>query len=145
MKAGVLALLLLLALPAQAQMYKCKDARGVTRYSDKPMPDCPGQAVDIRAQPPVSGKIDTYGSDVGGAERDFQKRQQERDREAQAQAQAAEDQKRRCEQMRATYQRFISLNRVWKPGPNGERIYMDSATRDAKTAEMEAQIARECR
>ena len=32
--------LLALALPAQAQMYKCVDARGKTQYSDKPIPGC---------------------------------------------------------------------------------------------------------
>ena len=32
--------LLALALPAQAQMDKCVDARGKTQYSDKPIPGC---------------------------------------------------------------------------------------------------------
>ena len=35
-----LALLAALALPAQAQLYKCVDARGKTQYSDKPIPGC---------------------------------------------------------------------------------------------------------
>ena len=43
--------LLALALPAQAQMYKCVDARGKTQYSDKPIPGCRTEKT-IAAPPP---------------------------------------------------------------------------------------------
>ena len=43
--------LLALALPAQAQMYKCVDARGKTQYSDKPIPGCRTEKT-IEAPPP---------------------------------------------------------------------------------------------
>ena len=47
-------LLLFLAAPAvQAQMYKCVDERGKTRYSDKPIPDCKS-GVTITAPPKPS-------------------------------------------------------------------------------------------
>ena len=47
-------LLLLLAVPAvQAQMYKCVDERGKTRYSDKPFADCKSAAT-IAAPPKLS-------------------------------------------------------------------------------------------
>jgi len=44
-------LLLLLALPAHAQMYKCTEG-GRTRYSDKPISDCKNAE--------VKGKANTY-------------------------------------------------------------------------------------
>jgi len=135
---------LLAASSAQAQMYKCVDQRGVTRYADRPQPDCPGKEVDIRAQPPISGKLDDYHSDVNAAEGDFQKRRIEREHQEAAQAQAAAAHQQRCERMRAAFQRFITLRRVPAPGPNGERDYLDGATRDATTAQMEAQLKREC-
>ena len=54
MRALALAVLLLACAPAYAQMYKCVDSRGVTHYSDKPMPpSCKGGAVKIRATPPA--------------------------------------------------------------------------------------------
>ena len=136
--------LLLLALPAQAQMYKCKDARGVTRYSDKPQADCPGQEVDIRAQPPISGKLDDYGSDANAAERDFQKLRIEREREERSQAQADAARRQRCAQMRAEYEQFANARRVYAVDAKGERNAMDDADRDARGAQMKAQIAREC-
>ena len=50
MRRLALALLLAVALPAHAQMYKCVDARGVTHYTDKPLPGCKGGAVNIHGQ-----------------------------------------------------------------------------------------------
>ena len=40
MRTLAVALLLAVALPAQAQLYKCVDARGKIQYSDKPIPGC---------------------------------------------------------------------------------------------------------
>jgi hypothetical protein len=136
---------LVLALPAQAQMYKCVDARGVTQYSDKPRPECKGEEVDIRGQEPISGKIETSGSDLKAAEREFRQRQLQREREQQEQAKADEARSRRCGQLKAAYQRFTSMRRVPNPGPRGERDYLEASERDAKTAQMEAEIARTCR
>ena len=56
MKTLALAVLLLACAPAYAQIYKCVDERGVTHYSDKPMPpSCKGGVAKIRAAPPSSG------------------------------------------------------------------------------------------
>jgi len=46
-------LLLLLALPAHAQMYKCTDG-GKTRFSDKPFTDCKTQNQPVKVQPNVA-------------------------------------------------------------------------------------------
>ena len=54
MRTLALTVLLLACAPAYAQIYKCVDARGVTQYSDKPVPpSCKGGAVKIRATPPT--------------------------------------------------------------------------------------------
>src|SRR5205814_366739 len=56
MRTLALTVLLLACAPAYAQMYKCVDSRGVTHYSDKPLPpSCKGGAVKIRATPPAAG------------------------------------------------------------------------------------------
>jgi len=46
--------LLALALPAQAQMYKCVDARGKTQYSDKPIPGCRTEKTIAAPPPPAA-------------------------------------------------------------------------------------------
>ena len=54
MRTLALTVLLLGCAPAYAQMYKCVDQRGVTHYSDKPLPpSCKGGEVKIRATPPA--------------------------------------------------------------------------------------------
>jgi hypothetical protein len=56
MRTLALTALLLACAPAYAQIYKCVDARGVTHYSDKPMPpSCKGGVAKIRATPSPSG------------------------------------------------------------------------------------------
>ena len=50
-------LLLLLAVPAaQAQMYKCVDPSGKTRYSDKPITDCKNARTITTPAPPPAAK-----------------------------------------------------------------------------------------
>jgi len=126
-------------------MYKCVDAKGVTQYSDKPCAAGKGKEVDIRGQPPISGKLDSYGSDLGAAERDFRGRQQKREREEQQEAAAAAQRKSRCANLRAEHQRWTSVARVRVADSKGERRYMDDEERAAKIAQLEAGIARECR
>jgi hypothetical protein len=56
-----LALALLLVVPAaHAQMYKCVDPSGKTRYSDKPIADCKS-ATTITAPPPAPGAASASG------------------------------------------------------------------------------------
>lgn len=144
MRAGVLAILLL-ALPAQAQVYKCVDARGVTQYADKPCAGGKGREVDIQGQPPISGKVTPYGEDLKAAERDFQKREAQRERERRADAKADDARRRRCEKAQAERQRWISVGRVAVIDSKGERRYMDDNERAAKTAQLDSAIARDCR
>jgi hypothetical protein len=40
MRLIAMSVLLVFALPGQAELYKCVDARGKTHYSDQPMADC---------------------------------------------------------------------------------------------------------
>jgi hypothetical protein len=53
-------LLLALPLAAQAEMYQCRDARGVMQFSDKPLPGCKGRVIAKPAPPapvtPVAAK-----------------------------------------------------------------------------------------
>lgn len=139
------ALLLLYGFCAQAQMYKCVDAKGVTHYSDKPQPGCKSAEVDIRSQPPVSGQTAPRQEDFKAAERDFQRRQIQRGREEDAAAGRAELQKRRCATLHARLDMLTRFNIISKMNEKGERVYMDDATRDAQIAQLRTEIAQQCR
>ena len=143
--AALLAFALMLALPAQAQMYKCVDARGVTQYSDKPCPGGKGKEVDIRGQPPISGTLAPRGADTGAAETEFRRRQIERGREEEAAAARAEQQKRRCAELRSQLDLLTRVNTISRVNEKGERVYVDDATRNARLEQLRSEIARDCR
>ncbi len=48
----VLAVLLAAVPAAQAQLFKCVDAKGRTHYTDKPLPGCKGGPAEIKPPPP---------------------------------------------------------------------------------------------
>jgi len=56
------AALVVLALPAQAQMYKCVDEQGKVDYRDQSGSGC--KPVDIRASPPISGSLQRPAEDL---------------------------------------------------------------------------------
>jgi hypothetical protein len=131
---GAAILLVLGSSASFAQMYKCTDARGVTQYADKPCPDGKGKEVDIRGQPPISGKVTPYREDLKREEGDLQRRQAQREQERQADAKALEAQQRRCSALRGELQRTTSI-----------RHPADSVTHDNRIAALNAEIGRSCR
>lgn len=126
-------------------MYKCVDARGVTQYADKPCADGKGRAVEIRSQPPISGKLAPQGTDTRDAESEFQRRRIERGREEEAAAARAAEQKRRCASMHSQLDILTRFNTISKMNEKGERVYMDDATRNARLDQLKSEIARDCR
>ena len=135
----------LAALPVHAQMIKCVDERGVTHYTDKPRPGCKGGEVDIRSQPPISGKVPGGKQDLGAEERDFQRRQNQRGREEEAEAKRLADDKRRCASLRANLERYSAQRRIASIDAKGERVFMDDAKREAKLSQLNEEIAQKCR
>jgi hypothetical protein len=101
MRTLALTVLLLACAPAYAQIYKCVDERGVTHYSDKPLPPtCKGGTVKIRATPPSSG---TSTPSVPAA------------------AGTAADLNRRCARTKQEYTRMQPARRDGKPDENRDQ------------------------
>ncbi len=132
------------AAPVHAQVVKCVDASGVTHYTDKPPPGCKGGAVDIKAAPPISGKVQESKENVSDAEREFQRRRLDRERKEQQDASKLEAQKRRCTSMRADYQNLTSARRVVRTNEKGERVDVDAADVERRVAQLKAEISRSC-
>lgn len=134
----ILALALFLApAAAAAQMYKCVDARGVTTYSDKPCPDAKGAQVDIKGQPPISGKLQERKENLKREEAEFNRRQKARDREIEKDRAA---QQRRCNQLRQEQKRLAAARRPVQVDAKGQRSVMDDQARDKKLAELSDQL-----
>ena len=108
-------LLLPLLLPSGAagQVYKCRNERGATQYSDKPCPEgVKGGEVGIQGQPPIGGKLTPHKEDLAREERDFQRRQAQRAREEQQEARQVALARKRCDNLR---QQLARANAVRRP------------------------------
>ncbi len=138
------ALLLLGAFPLHAQMVKCVDERGVVHYTDKPRPGCKGGEVDIRGQPPISGKLQPRTLDPAREEREFQRRRIEGERQAKGEEREREMRRRRCATMHAELQRLESQRRVVSVNPQGERTFLDDGVRQQRIEQLRTEIARGC-
>jgi len=126
-----------------AEIYKCTDAQGRTRYGDKP---CAGDAVIItpEAAPPVSedaaGRMDKTQRLLRAYEAEHA---EERRKEAE---QKAEQEKRKRNCLRAqNYQRGVThASRVFRTDDNGQRVILTDKERAAAEAEARAGVARWC-
>ncbi len=130
----LLLFLLVIALPSYAQMYKCVDERGVTHYSDKPQAGCKGGKVDIQGSPPISGQVTPRApDDLARQNADFKRRQLE-----QEQAQATEKRalEQRCARLRQELAVLNAGTRIGRITPQGDRVYMEDATREARVAKV---------
>jgi hypothetical protein len=130
-------LLVAIAAPAQAQMYKCTNERGVVQYTDKPSAGC--KEVDIRPSPPISGALQSPSEDFARQEAEFRKRQI--DREA-SELEERKSQLDRCARMRRELALLNTSRRVVRIDERGEREFMDDSVRDQKVADLQREIAR---
>ena len=139
-------LVALLASGASAQtMYKCVDARGVTRYTDQPQPGCKGGEVKIQGQPPISGTLSPRRQDAGQEERDYQRRKMDEARIQEAQRNTAEKIDRQCEQLRAQLESLESGRRIVRFDDKGEPSYVEDDERNQRAAKLREEIAQKCR
>ena len=125
-------------------MYKCVDARGVTHYSEKPIPGCKGGEVDIQGQPPISGKLTPRKENLSRDEREFQRRRIAGEKSREAELRALDAQKRRCAGMQAELQRLESGRRLRRVDEKGERAFVEDAERERRAAQLRSEIAQKC-
>jgi hypothetical protein len=105
-KTTLLAAMLLVSFPCAAQMYKCVDKKGVTHYTDVPLPGCKGgEADDSRAR-------------------------------AQAEASLRAAAERRCSALRLEHARLSSASPLAQINADGERVYLPEELKDQRLAEV---------
>jgi hypothetical protein len=118
---------------AQASdVYKSKDTKGNTVYTDRPEV-LPAERLDVKTQ-----QTDTvearkrYEDEMKGAAADEAKSQSQKE----TAAQNAEDQVKRCKDARARYESYMNTRRLYEPGATeGERRYLNDAELDATRAD----------
>ena len=137
----VAAALLAFALPAQAQMYKCVDEHGRTRYSDQPALGC--KEVDIRPSPPLSGEVKAREENFAVQDAELKRRQLEREAAATKEREEREARESRCASLRREQTMLASGVRLSSLNAQGERVYMDDANRERRLGVL-AQDLRSC-
>ena len=137
MKACALALLVI-ALPAYAQMYKCVDERGATQYTDKPRPGCKPAA--IQGSPPISGEVRSRTEDFAGQDAALRRRQLEREAAEAQEREARQALVQRCAKLREDYGMLSSGTRVFTRNAQGERVFLDDAVREQRIARLQQEL-----
>ena len=138
MKWSAIVALLVFALPAQAQMYKCIDEHGKTRYSDQPAPGC--KEVDIRPSPPLSGEVKPREQNFAVQDAELKRRQLEREAAAAKEAKEREAREQQCARLRREQTILASGVRISSVNGQGDRVYMDDANRDRRLAELTQEL-----
>ena len=163
-----ISLVLCVALPASAQMYKWVDANGKVQYSDKPPPSNV-KTEKLRAPPPApvpsaapSGSA-AAGETKGGAPKDavksaprtaaeqeqaFRKRQLDaakaQDEEGQKQAEAR-DKAENCKRAKAALASLQIGGRQMRIDDKGERVFLEDQQIAQETAKAQQDVAAACK
>jgi len=143
-RATVLAgLALLVTTGTSAEIYKCTDAQGRTRYGDKP---CAGSSVIItpKAAPVVSedaaGRMDKTQRLLRAYEAEH-----EEVRRAEAEKKAEQEKRKRNCARAQSYERGVTrASRVYRTDDAGQRIDLTTEERAATEAKARAEVARWC-
>jgi len=145
---------LCLALPAQAEIYRYKDASGRTVISDQPPPGAaPARSYSGGATPATddastAAPAPAPAKSLADRDLEFKKRQQEkREAEEKAKKEAANKaaQKDNCDRARRQLQALESGERITTRDANGERAYLDDAQRAAEIDRARKYLAQTCK
>ena len=139
--AGLALLVTTTAVPAE--IYKCTDAQGRTRYGDKP---CTGTSVIITPKPAPVVSEDSIGR-MDKTQRLLRAYEAEHEevRRAKAEQKAEQEMRKRNCARAQSYERGVTrASRVYRTDDAGQRIDLTTEERAATEAEARAEVARWC-
>jgi len=158
-KVWLTGLLLALAAPAYAQLYKWVDAEGKVHYSDQPPPATATkeQKLNIRTtpqEPPAAAETEAKAAEAKPAaaattpaerEMEYRKRKVE---EEQKQQKAEAEQKanqENCVNAQRRARNYQEDGRIFTVDEKGERVYMDDEARIRNLRDAQLEIAKYCK
>lgn len=140
----MVALLLCVALAAQAEIYKCTDAQGKTQYSDA---DCGDDATLFvpEAAPAPAGDAQQRMDKTQRLLRAYEAENAERQR-AEAEARTAREQaSRKCEQARNRLRFVTEARALYRLDEDGNRVVFSFEEREQTEQQARAEMERWCR
>jgi hypothetical protein len=142
----VLLSLVLLSLPAAAQMYKWVDEKGVSHYSETPPPDGKATKIELKpatGSPPPVTESDWKQKELDARHQRIQKEQKDQQREAQDQNQAAA-RHNRCLEAQRRLDIMQTPAAVYHLNEKGEKVYYDDAQREREIVGLKANVKTYC-
>jgi hypothetical protein len=150
--AGLIAMGLLAAPGAHAQVFKCVDTGGKTVYSQSPCPSGAKSSVISReAPPPAEAPASKAGKPAASAadkEMDFRKRQQEREAADKKASDQAADEKRKqddCRRAREAVAQYDIGGRISRVDSKGERYFLDDSQIAQERAKSQQSVDQFCK
>jgi hypothetical protein len=144
MRASMVAQLLCVAVPAQAEIYKCTDAQGKTQYSDAPCGDDATLFVP-EAAPAPAGDAQQRMDKTQRLLRAYEAENAERQR-AEAEARTAREQaSRKCEQARNRLRFVTEARALYRLDEDGNRVVFSFEEREQSEQQARAEMERWCR
>ncbi len=138
-------MLLALAVPAMAQVYKWVDEKGVTHYGASPPQGKKAQEVEQRLANPAGAP--GTAAQPGWKEQDleFRKRRIESEQTEAKEKQRETSQREACKQARDRLALYKSARGSFHLDEKGERVWRSDAEHNASIARLEQQISERCR
>jgi len=134
-----------LLIPANAQVYKWVDEKGVTHYGERPPQGKKAQEVEQRlANPgPAPGKA----AQPGWKEQDleFRRRRIETEQTEAKDKQQESSQRQACKQARDRLALYKSARGSFHLDEKGERVWHSDAEHNASIARLDQQVSERCR
>jgi hypothetical protein len=136
------------AVAQESSVYKWVDAQGVPHYSDQPPMDADSTELAIRFRRTDNGTLQASAKAKSELEAAAEFREGQ---EADANAAAEADRRRllaerasNCKMSRDRVAKYSTAMRLYRPGPNGERVYLTSEELDAERADASRAVDQWC-
>ena len=136
------------AVAQEASVYRWVDAQGIVHYSDQPAADSSAEELPIRYRKTDRGALQARLKAKSELEEAGNVREgQESDADAAAEADRQKvlaEREATCKSARDRVAKYTNALRLYKPGPNGERVYLTSEELDVERADANRAVEQWC-
>lgn len=130
-----------------SDIYKSIDEDGNVRYRDRPSGAATEEVVPITYKRSNTAAVQRQRQSFADAEKARREQRSAADEAAAAAeeaAAAAAERQKQCESHRARLESLLQSNRVYREGPDGERVYLDGDEIEEARRRVEQQIQENC-
>ena len=131
--------------PANAQVYKWVDEKGVTHYGERPPQGGKAEDVQQRLARPGSAPAKAAQPDWKEKDLEFKKRRIDAEQAEAKSAQRESSQRQACNQARDQLAQLKTARRTYRLDEKGERVFQSDDERNASVARLEQAVSERCR